>query len=47
METGTVRWFDDAKGYGFIDRQTGDDIFIHVSAIAGRCTRTARWVALT
>ena len=39
-EQGTVKWFNSAKGIGFIQRQTGEDVFVHFSAIQSDGYRT-------
>jgi Cold shock proteins len=39
-ESGIVKWFDSAKGYGFIQRPQGDDVFVHYRAIRGEGFRT-------
>jgi CspA family cold shock protein len=38
--TGTVKWFNNSKGYGFIEQEEGPDVFVHYSAITGEGYRS-------
>ncbi|MCU7809245.1 MAG: cold shock domain-containing protein, partial [Candidatus Thiodiazotropha sp. (ex Semelilucina semeliformis)] len=39
-QTGTVKWFDSAKGFGFIERENGKDLFVHFRSIVGEGHRS-------
>ncbi|MEC7641773.1 MAG: cold-shock protein [Nitrospinota bacterium] len=42
MSVGTVKWFNDSKGYGFIETEEGKDCFVHFSSIQGEGFKTLR-----
>ncbi len=42
MTVGTVKWFNDAKGFGFISQESGDDVFVHHTAITMDGFRTLK-----
>jgi CspA family cold shock protein len=42
MEKGTVKWFNSAKGYGFIQRSTGEDVFVHYKSVEMEGFRTLK-----
>ena len=42
MVNGTVKWFNESKGYGFIEQESGEDVFVHFSAISGDGFKTLK-----
>ncbi|MDK1023077.1 MAG: cold-shock protein [Gammaproteobacteria bacterium] len=41
-QSGTVKWFNDSKGFGFIEREDGEDVFVHFRSIRGEGYRTLK-----
>jgi CspA family cold shock protein len=41
-QSGTVKWFNDSKGFGFIEREEGEDVFVHFRSIRGEGYRTLK-----
>jgi cold shock protein len=42
MEQGTVKWFNNSKGFGFIKRETGEDVFVHYKSLSGDGYKTLK-----
>jgi cold shock protein len=42
QQTGTVKWFNESKGYGFIQRENGSDLFVHFRSIVGKGHKTLK-----
>ncbi|MBI3755436.1 MAG: cold-shock protein [Deltaproteobacteria bacterium] len=42
MANGTVKWFNESKGYGFIEQESGEDVFVHFTAISGDGFKTLK-----
>jgi len=47
MADGKVKWFSSDKGYGFIERESGDDLFVHISELQGGATNLAEGQAVS